>query len=279
MRGTDRAVLFVIPLIALAIGFWVLVLGPKREEISELDAQAAELTTAISSAEAEILAAEAARADYGSNYADVVSLGAAAPEESDQATFVYGLRTLAEQNSLQMRSFELAETGGEIAPAPAAAPVAPPAEGTTESAATPVVAAAATEAVAASVPLGSSVGPAGLPVSPYLVRYGGSFFGVADLLAGIDSSVQVKSGDTIEISQQPIVRGRLVTIDGFALVGDPVHGFPLVQASLALTTFAVPSDQGISAGATPAGPAPVESPAAPLAASTASTTSTATVTP
>ena len=45
-----------------------------------------------------------------------------------------------------------------------------------------------------------------------------------------------------------------MTIDGFSLTGDPLRGFPRVQADFSVTTYLVPPEQGISAGATPGGP-------------------------
>jgi hypothetical protein len=66
-----------------------------------------------------------------------------------------------------------------------------------------------------------------------------------------------------------------MTIDGFSLAGDPLAGFPKVEANFAVTTYIVPPGQGISGGATPAGPAPIAS-GSP---STIATTATATPAP
>ncbi len=126
----------------------------------------------------------------------------------------------------------------------------------------------------AALPLGATVGPAGLPLTPYRFTYSGTFFDVANLLGDLDSTVTV--GDSPDLTKQPKVRGRLVTIDGFALVNDDRRGFPTVSASLALTNYSVPADQGISAGATPAGPPTV---ASDEAAAISSPATTATVTP
>ena len=60
-------------------------------------------------------------------------------------------------------------------------------------------------------------------------------------------------------SGKPVVHGRLMTIDGFSLTGDPFTGFPAVEANFAVTTYIVPAEQGLAAGATPAGPAPIAS--------------------
>jgi hypothetical protein len=50
------------------------------------------------------------------------------------------------------------------------------------------------------------------------------------------------------------VRGRLLTVDAFALTASR-FGFPRVKASINATAYLVPQDEGITAGATPAGPA------------------------
>ena len=55
---------------------------------------------------------------------------------------------------------------------------------------------------------------------------------------------------------QVVANGRLLTIDGFALkAGGP--GFPTLDADFATTSYATPSDQGLTAGATPTGPASI----------------------
>ena len=54
--------------------------------------------------------------------------------------------------------------------------------------------------------------------------------------------------------------GRLVTIDGFSLVADEEMGFPVLQGKFAVTTYLAPPGQGVTAGATPAAPAPSTAP-------------------
>ena len=86
---------------------------------------------------------------------------------------------------------------------------------------------------------------------PYKLRFSGSFFDMADFFADLDKTV-----DIVDSGGDPEVRGRLMTVNGFAMVGDPVHGFPLVQASMSLNTYVVPADQGLSDGASPGGSGP-----------------------
>lgn len=286
MKGSDRAILLALPLLALAVGFYLLVIAPKQSEVSELDKQIDDLNGQISTSDTSVASAEAARDSYDSNYADIVKLGAAAPDDNDQATFVYSMTQLGQDNEVQLRSWQLAETGDiapvETAPTPPATGESgsgdsgstEPAPAVGDSGAVPV-AVTPTEATVATLPLGSTVGPAGLPLTPYSFAYSGTFFDVANLLGDLDSTVSVD--DTPDLTKQPTVRGRLVTVDGFALVNDERRGFPVVAATLALTNYALPADQGLSAGATPAGPPTVASDEA--AAISTPAPPTATVTP
>lgn len=177
-----------------------------------------------------------------------------------------------------MLSFVLDDPGSEAAPAAPTTttpePIAPPDDGSVPVAAVP------TEATAAPLPIGASVGPAALPIMPYDVRYNGNFFHMADLFAELDSKVELDVSN--DASFKPDVQGRLVTVDGFAMVPDLKQGYPNVLTTIALTTYIVPEDQGLQAGGTPAGPAPVGSPEAPTITSTEGTFpggATATVAP
>ena len=97
------------------------------------------------------------------------------------------------------------------------------------------------------LPLGATIGPAGLAVMPYTVTFDGNFFQIADFINGIDSLVATSD-------EEVRVDGRLVTIDGFALEADPEIGFPALQAGFALTTYLTPPGEGVTGGATPESP-------------------------
>jgi hypothetical protein len=122
----------------------------------------------------------------------------------------------------------------------------------------------ATEASAAALPTGAPVGPAGLEVQGYTLRFSGDFFSVADLLASIDS--QIRAGN-----RPVVVQGRLMTIDGFSMeVGEAGGG---LSVELNASSYLLPASQGLTAGATPAlPPESVPAPASP-------TTTTSTTTP
>ncbi len=171
------------------------------------------------------------------------------------------MNRIARQAKVRFEGIEL-EAGsgesGETAATETAPPVPPPTSGSP--AGVPVSAAVPpTEAAAALLPLGATIGPAGLGVMPYKLSFSGSFFQIADFIAGIDSLVR-GSGEQVD------VEGRLVTLNGFSLAEEQQRGFPYLEANFSVTTYLTPPGQEASAAA-----APVES-AAPVA--TESTEST-----
>lgn len=276
MGQAQRRIMVALPLIAALIGVYMLVISPKKSEVSTLDDQVSTLQGELTVAQGEVAAGEAARKGFSKNYGDLVALGAAAPEDDDQATLVYNISRLSTDHDLRFSAFTLSQTASADPAAAAPAPATPPAEG--ETAATPptttvaTTVAPATEASAAALPIGAAVGPAGLPTMSYDFNLTGTFFDTIDFLGQVDESVDV-SGD-----KEPVVHGRLMTIDGFSLALDDVESYPEIQGNFAVTTYLVPAEQGVEAGATEAGPAPVGSPEAPTTV-TAAPTSTATVTP
>ncbi len=291
MRANDRIILVALPLLALCAAFWFLLIAPKRNEASDLQAQIDSVKAATASAQQQVDVADAARADFPKTYGQLVELGRAVPADGDQATLVYDMSKLGDKNDLDFRSFDVVAGSGSAPPA------SPPPSPTTDSGAaqtdqqqaqsvdsssgsssssststatSSTVSPSATEATASTLPIGATIGPAGLPVTPYDFTYNGSFFDVADFLGDVDHTVTTKTGE-------PVVHGRLMTVDGFSLTADPFTGFPRVQANFAVTTYVVPSEQGLTAGATPAGPAPIAS-GSPSTVSTGGSTSTPTPT-
>ena len=164
-------------------------------------------------------------------------LGKAAPAEDDTASLLVQLNRIARSSHVSFATFALAEvSGGEAAPeAVEAAPEGEPIS--------------ATEVAASKLPLGASIGPAGLAVMPYTLSFKGSFFHIADFIHGLDSLVKTENA-------QVDVTGRLITIGGFTLEPDPEKGFPELKAEFTVTTFLVPPGEGVTAGATPTSPEP-----------------------
>jgi hypothetical protein len=253
MKASDRTVLIAIPIVALIVGFWMLVLSPKREEASKLQDDITQLQSDVEAQQQVVAAAEQARQDFPEDYQKVVTLGKAVPQDDDTSSLLAQLGGISRHAGVEFMSLEL-RTDSEAAatPPPDAAsgqPTVeePPAESNG------LAAAPATESAAALLPIGAAVGPAGLPVMPYALQFRGDFFHVADFVHGLDGRVSTED-------DKVLADGRLVTIDGFTLKADPELGFPDLQASFAVTTYLTPETQGLTAGATPSGPAPVSAP-------------------
>jgi Pilus assembly protein, PilO len=257
--SSRRIVLAALPLIAAALAFWVLVLSPERQEAADLKAEVSELQAEVEEQEQLAASAESARQEFPRAYRRVVVLGKAAPEDDDTSSLLVQLNRVARDSGVDFISLE-ADTSSQTTAAPAAATPQTPADAAEGSeqrvenaegaAPTP---APPTEASAATLPIGASIGPAGLPVMKYSLSFEGGFFDLADFLAGLDEMVRT-TADGVR------VRGRLMTVDGFELSPlDMVGGSsaePKLSATLTVTTFLTPAEEGVTAGASPSGPAP-----------------------
>ena len=273
MRASDKSIFAGVALVVLAALFWFLMLSPKRDRAAELSSQADDLRAQVSQQEQTAAFGEQARREFPEYYGRLVVLGKAVPEQADSASMMIQLSKIADSAQVQFRGITLSEGSGEAAAkagsastgaaavaeansADAAATsgegssagAAPSPEGSAAAAAAAVATptAAATEATAAAQPIGAVVGPAGLSTLPYDLVFKGGFFEVADYLGGLDRLVQMSSGD-----KQAVVDGRLMTVDGFAL---KLKG-PALQTNLMVTTYVTPPTEGLTAGASPGGPA------------------------
>jgi Tfp pilus assembly protein PilO len=235
MSSSNRAIVAVVALAVLAVAFWMLLLSPKRDEAKKLSAQVAQLKSSLAQHEAEVAEAEEAREDFPGQYQRLVVLGKAVPGDDDVASLLVQLNRIAGDAGGTFRNIQLTASSGEEESAVA------PAGGSEGEPASP------TEVAASLLPLGASIGPAGLAVMPYEVTFDGDFFKIADFINGLDSLVKTNN-------EQVTVDGRLVTIDSFSLEADQEKGFPALQASFTLTTYLTPPDQGVTAGASPSAP-------------------------
>ena len=271
MKTADKSILLGLALAAIAAAFYFMILSPKRSEISKLGDQITELQGSIAEQEQVAQFAEQARHDFPHYYGRLVVLGKAVPEEADTASMLVQLSSIADRSSVDFQGIQLGQGSGsdsttQSAPAPATTPSsgssAPASTSTTPSTgtstATPAATASApvpaTEASAASLPIGAVVGPAGLPTLPYDLTFRGGFFQIADFIGGVDGLVHME-GDGTGVA----ANGRLLTIDGFALKGGAPGSSPTLDANFAVTSYVTPAEQGLTAGAGPSGPAPTAS--------------------
>ncbi|HYH53154.1 MAG TPA: type 4a pilus biogenesis protein PilO [Solirubrobacterales bacterium] len=224
---SGKVALAAMVVVALAIAFWLLLLAPKREKADELAVQAEQLSTEVLTEQQRAATAAEAKENFSANYQQLVELGKAVPAEAATPSLLVQLDEVSSRSKTEFVSISL---GGEAG------------EGET---------AEATEGSAAQLPLGASVGPAGLPAMPYTLEFDGGFFAIADFIEGLDALVETKHGGVD-------AKGRLITIDGFNLA--PRGENPAESASgelhadFSVTTYVTPPEEGLTAGATSAGP-------------------------
>jgi hypothetical protein len=230
MSRTNQIVIAMLVVVALAFGFWTLVLSPKRAESTKLQAEVDEAKTSLTQHQQEVDLALAAKKHFAANYRETVVLGKAVPREDETASLLVQLKAIADAAGVRFQEIELSGEGeGEAAPAPIAS-------------VNPEEPAPPTEVAASLLPLGATVGPAGLGVMPYTLKFTGDFSRISHFIKGLDSFVKSTNAG-VDVS------GRLITINGFTL--GPMSGgsFPQLEGTFSITTFITPPGEAAAAEA------------------------------
>lgn len=254
MSSANRTLIVLLLAVAGLAVFWFLLYSPKQDEIAALDDQIGQLNSSIANSQQAAAAGERAKESFAADYAELVTLGKGVPDGDEQSALLVQLNRLGMRSGIFFSSIALEGTGSapsEMPAPPAAAAVepsvtAPPGE--EPDPATQTTAVPATEASVAALPIGANVGSAGLGVMPYNLLFTGNFFKLADFISSIDGLVRTEDDGRLEVN------GRLMTINGFAL--NPAGGEDLTKltGNFSVTAFVTPAAQGLTAGATPAGP-------------------------
>ena len=301
LTDRDRKILIaLVPLVAI-IGYWFLVLAPKRQEASKVKEQLSQAQAVRDTAQQKASQLSGAKRSFAADYATVIRLGKSIPASVDMPSLLVQLDRAARGTGIKFTDVKAGERSGPAAPAAGAA--TPPGGGTgpTAPGAAPAqsgpgkAAQSASNAVGtanggnaaaggASAPAGASgTAPAGaattsapgLETVPLDFEFRGNFFALADFFHRMKRFVRV-------VNNHIVIRGRLMTINSFSF--DTSAGFPQLTAHVNATVYLAPKAEGIDAGASPQGPAPAAgAPATPQPAAAGSTpappTPTATVTP
>jgi Tfp pilus assembly protein PilO len=276
MKGSDKAVVLGVAMAVLLGIFYFAVLSPKRQQASELGKEIDGLKGQLAQQEQTAQFGEQARSEFPVDYGHLVVLGKAVPDQADTPSLLVQLNGIASHNDVQFVGIQLDSSGGgaTATPAPTTPPPSSSSSGTSttsttsttpsgsstsssssSSTATPASSttapATATEAGVANLPIGATVGPANLGVMPYNLNFTGRFFEVANFIKGLDDLVKTRGNQTVGVD------GRLMTIDGFSL--SPGAGGstsdPILNVNVRVTTYVTPSNEGLTAGASPSGPA------------------------
>jgi Tfp pilus assembly protein PilO len=227
MTARDRGVLIGIVSLALLAAGWFLLVAPEREKASKLGASVSTASTQLASAEAELTSARAAQARYASAYASIVNLGKAVPPAQEVPSLIYQLDQASNQKQVEFNSIV---TGGSA--------------GAGGSAGSGGAAATAASTAASS----------GFSQMPFTFVFNGNFFNLEHLFQQLNRFTQRTVSGTLEIS------GRLLTVQSVKLgpltsSGSAEAARGVLSGSITATAYVLPASQGLTAGASPAGPA------------------------
>jgi hypothetical protein len=247
MSSSTRLVVAMLVVAGLGAAYWMLLLSPKRDEAGKLGHQVTELRAQLARHRSEVNTALEARKQFPVNYQQLVVLGKAVPGDDDTPSLIVQLNRIADRSSVKFQDLTLEPGQGEET----TSTTPPAAEASTGS---PTSLASPTEVAASTLPLGASIGPAGLDVMPYTLAFRGTFFQLAGFIKGLDSLVKTEK-------ENLAVNGRLLTVNGFTLEQDPENPFPHLQGTFSITAYLTPPEQGATAGATASGPATEVTPA------------------
>jgi Tfp pilus assembly protein PilO len=252
VTARDRIIIVVLLVAAAMAGVWFVGLAPKRKEATDLSAKLDVARQQLTEVEQSAAQARQAKARYDSDYAQVATLGKAVPKSDAIPSLVYQLQAAAHDARITFSSLKVAGSGAPAPSAPAQAAAAANAtngsggsgstSGSTSTGSTPSSTAAspapATQAATATLPPGAAVGSAGFPTMPFSFVFNGSFFDMERFLREVQRFVRV-DGKRVD------VRGRLLSIDGFALNAGPT-GFPSVKANISATAYLTSPDSASS---------------------------------
>jgi Tfp pilus assembly protein PilO len=233
--ANSKLVVAMVAVAAVAGAFWMLLLSPKREEASKLSTEVSQARESLSRHRSEVAIAVQARREFPVAYQQLVVLGKAVPGDDDTPSLLVQMNRIAHNSKVRFQAIALKPEGSEEAPTPMSSEESP---------------LPPTEVAASTLPLGATIGPAGLGVLPYTLTFKGNFFHLADFIKGIDKLVETENS---KVS----VYGRLITIDGFSLEVDSESEFPRLEATFEVTAYVTPpAEEGVTGEATPEGPAP-----------------------
>lgn len=289
LTDRDRRILLILVPIVVLIAYWFLLLSPKRSDLSTARDEQKSAEQARDQAVAQASQLEKARQTFAADYAAVVRLGKAIPETVDAPSLLVQLDRASKGTQIDFDSVTLgarapatvavATTQGPAQPNGNAAAGGAPAQTASGQAAesagnavnqgnqassnvdqasggTSTTTTTATDATGAPA---ATTAPA-LDAVPLTFNFSGTYFDLADLFHRLKRFVYVANN-------QIFVRGRLMTIDTLSFAPGQAGATGTtgttgttgrasgLTATVGATVYLSPKAQGVTGGATPAGPA------------------------
>jgi hypothetical protein len=226
MTTRDRGVLIGIVSLALLGAVWFLLVAPEREKASKLGASVSAASAQLATAEAELSSARGAQTRYAAAYASIVNLGKAVPPAQEVPSLIYQLDQASNRKQVEFNSIVTGGSGGAGSSGAAGG-----------------AAASAASAAASSA----------FTQMPFTFVFNGSFFNLEHLFQQLNRFTERTVSGSLQIS------GRLLTVQSVKLAPLASSGTEAskgaLSGSITATAYVLPASQGLTAGASPAGPA------------------------
>jgi hypothetical protein len=241
MTTRDRLVLLGLVALGLLAAGWLLVVSPERNKAAQLDSQVSGAKSQLATAQGQLAEAQSDEAQYSTAYASIVRLGQAVPADQQVPSLVYELDQASNGKNVEFNSIASTAASGGSSSAPAAA--------------------ATTTSATAS---------AGFTQMPFTFVFEGTYVDLYHLLSQVQGFTVQSASGTVHVS------GRLLTIQSTNLElpstsSEESKSAKSASASastlakeaeqaklkgtITATAYVLPAGQGLTAGATPAGPA------------------------
>lgn len=228
-----RVMLGVLGTVAIGAALWFAFVAPKRDAITEVQAQIGQAQSRLDVAVSAVRNVEQARADYRRDRHTVKQLVKAVPHDDDVASVLKQLDRLASANKVDFRAVKLTAGGASVPPAEQAPVDGEPGSEKGDKAGEAADSKSAPPAAVAQPLPGTVVGPAGMLTVPFSFTFDGGYADLQRLLKAVHGAARRDGHGKFRIS------GRLLTVDGFSLVAGR-GGFPKLKALVSATAYVEP---------------------------------------
>jgi Tfp pilus assembly protein PilO len=222
---TNKILLTVAAFGLAAAAFWFLVLSPKREEITTLDANIATKQAEVAQSQQMLATYETARGSYKKNYATLARLGKAVPADDDVRSLLVQIESTADGTGVD---FEQIELGSGLAGADTSTGTAPEAGATAEG-------------ELAAAPGTIPVAGGALSAMPFNFQFTGGFFDLSTFFARLEHFVSANN-------KRLDATGRLLRIEKVS-IAPSTAGYPDMRATVGAATYVVPPVEPVKPGA------------------------------
>jgi Tfp pilus assembly protein PilO len=218
MSRSLRLLLGVVLIAAAAGGYWKFMLAPKRAEAADLSTRISVAQAEVTQAQQTLVSYQKAKSEYRNNYAKVIRLGKAVPADDDTRSLVVQVDAAAKRSGVDFDNIDLVASGAASSSSNVA-----------------------TAQTTTGLPPGA-VNGGSFAVMPFALSFTGKFNGLSRFFSRLERFVTV-NGDKISVD------GRLLRVEKITL--QPAEtGWPGIQAAVGVNAYVVPQSSDPAAGAT-----------------------------